>query len=291
MKLIGHLFGCSLLSLLMLTSPLLLPTSLGAAPEAKPLLVLRYRDPATGVHAFTTDQEPARRLPLRFARETVPNSIRFSPSFYLYTQQYGATVPVYRFRAPDGSMLFAANQNERSLLTRRFEQVDPPVFIYDREVEGSSEVFRLANPASGDLVYTTSPDERVYYLSQGWTQLSSLGFAQSTSSSGTGILRDTTVKLEGDDLAHASATLDRGQRIIFEATNAKTAALQAGTILYAERSSTLPLGLVAKIVAVTHDPNGGLEIDTQPVELREAFVEFHIYLHNCPAINRTESVG
>ena len=111
-------------------------------------------------------------------------------------------------------------------------------------------------------------------------QLSSLGYAQSTSSSGTGILRDTTVILEAGDQALVTQTFDRSKEIIFGTTSAKIAALRPGAILYAEKSSVFPLGLVAKVVSVTWTSSGGLEVETQPVELREAFVEFHIFLDN-----------
>ena len=164
---------------------------------AKPLRVSRYRDLLTRTHAFTTDTESQQSLMSSFAREDVPDGITFSPFFYLYTEQHGGTVPIYRFRAPNGSMLFAANQDERgALLKRGLVEVEQPVFIYNRKLEGSSELFRIVNPNDGDVIYTASPEEKDYYLKQGWTPLSSLGFAQSTSSSGTGILRDTTVKFE-----------------------------------------------------------------------------------------------
>ena len=162
---------------------------------AKPLRVLRYQDRVVGLHAFTTDSEAQRRLAPFFTTESVPEGLASSPLFYISTEPYGGTTPIYRFRTADGSMRFAANEAERTaFLARGLEQVDQPVYVYSRKVEGASEIYRLSNPQNGDLIYSTSPDERDYYLKQGWTQQPSLGFTQATSSSGTGILRGTTAR-------------------------------------------------------------------------------------------------
>ena len=250
---------------------------------AKPLRVSRFRNPATRRHVFTTDADTQQLFPSSFVKETVPKSIASSPFFYVYTEHYMSTVPIYQFRAADGSMLFAANQNERrEFLNRGLQETQQPVFVYDHKVEGSSEVLRLMNPQDRETLYTTSPDERDYYANLGWIQLSSLGYTQSTSSSGTGILRDETVKLESEDLALISQSYGRGQRILFSGTNPKITAINVGTILYSERHSVLPLGLVAKVTGTTWTLSGELAIDTSPAELSDAFVEFHIYLDNQP---------
>src|ERR1017187_7658683 len=250
---------------------------------AKPLRVSRFRDPATRRHVYTTDADTQQGFPSSFVKENVPKSIASSPFFYVYTEQHMSTVPIYRFRAEDGSMVFAANQNERrEFLGRGLREIQKPVFVYDHKVEGSSEVLRLMNPRDGETLYTTSPDEQNYYANRGWIRLPSLGYTQSTSSSGTGILRDETIKLESEDLILISQTYGRGQRIFFSGTNPKITAVKVGTILYSERNSVLPLGLIAKVTGMTQTPSGDLAIDTAPAELSDAFAEFHIYLENQP---------
>jgi phosphodiesterase/alkaline phosphatase D-like protein len=178
-------------------------------------------------------------------------------------------------------MLFAATEDERRALSRRgFQEVEQPVYVYNRKVEGSSEIFRIVNPVDGDIVYTTSPEEKDYYVEQGWVQQASLGFTQATSSSGTGILLGTTVKLEADDLRLVSQTEEWGKEIVFSGTNSKIAALAPGAVLYSEESAVLPLGLVAKISTVSRNGLGETQIETVPADLLEAFAEYHIYLDN-----------
>jgi len=250
---------------------------------AKPLQVLRYRDSVIGLHAFTTDREAQRRLPQFFATESVPEGLASSPLFYLSTEPYGGTVPIYRFRAGDGSMRFAANGAERTAFRARgLEEVDQPVYVYSRKVEGASEIYRLSNPKNGDLIYSTSPDERDYYLNQGWTQQPSLGFTQATSSSGTGILRSTTVKLEEADLSLLSKPLEKDGRLVFSGTNAKLAAVTPGTVLYSEKNAMTPNGLVAKVSSISVAPSGTMEIETAQATFAEAFWEYHIFIDNRP---------
>jgi len=173
-----------------------LSAGLAAAAPARPLKVLRFRSLANHTHAFIADTDSQGWPPGLFAGESVPEGLASSPLFYLATEPYAATVPIYRFRAADGSMRLAANDAERAAFRRSgLEEVRQPVYVYAWRVEGASEIYRLSNPQNGDIVYSTSSDERDYYLRQGWIQQPSLGFTQATSSSGTGILRWTTVKL------------------------------------------------------------------------------------------------
>ena len=231
---------------------------------AKSLRVFRYRNARTRAHAFTTELASRQRLPSSFIREDIPESITSSPFLYAYTEQHTSTVPIYRFRAPKSR--FGGSRAAR--------------FIYDRKVEGSSEVFRIVNPRDSDILFTASPEEKNFYRKQAWTHLSSLGFAQSTSSSGTGILRDTTVKLESDDLQLVSPTDKRGQKIVFRATNSKIGSLVPRTIVYSEKKSVFPLGLVAKVRTISQTSAEEIEVETVPAELLEALVEFHLYLEN-----------
>ena len=206
-----------------------------------------------------------------------------SPVFYLYTEPYSFTTAIHRFRGPDNSTVFAANEEERQDLVKRgLQEVDRPVFVYDRQVEGSSEIYRVASPVKGDMVYTTSPDEKDYYLKQGWVQRKSLGFTQAASSSGTGILLASTIKLIGGDLSLISHVEGMGSRIVFSGSNSKIASLSPGKILYSEKSEALPLGLIARVAAVRRNRLGETEIRTEPAELGDAFSEVHINLDNLP---------
>jgi hypothetical protein len=254
-----------------------------AEDVVKPIKVFRYRNLATRAHAFTTDDESQRRLPALYSQEGFPGELASSPLFYVSTEQHGSTVSVYRFRAADGSMRFAANEEERNAFRNRgLQQVDAPVYVYKRQVEGASEIYRLANPQDDDVIYTTSSEERDYYLGRSWTEQPSLGFTQATSSSGTGILRGTTVKLEQDDLSLVLQPVRSGGRPVFSAKNLKFADLTPGTVLYSEKTVQLPLGLVAKVKSVSRGRGGALEIETSPATLADAFEEYHIYIDNRP---------
>jgi uncharacterized repeat protein (TIGR02543 family) len=232
---------------------------------------------------FTTDSELRQRLPASFAEETVPEDVGSSPLFYLSTEPYGTMVRIYQFHAADESMRFAASEFERVLLRNSgLQEVQQAVYVYPHAVEGASEIFRLANPQNGDMLYTTSSEERDYYLKQGWRQQPSLGFTQATSSSGTGILLRTTVKLDDGDLSLLSYPVTKDVKLVFNATNPKLAALTPGAILYSEKNSRLPLGLVAMVKSVSIGFLGMMEIETAPARLADAFEEFHIFIDNRP---------
>jgi hypothetical protein len=272
-------FSLSFLSLAILSATL--PVAMSAQDVAKPLRVFRFRNVATGAHVFTTDPQWDQRLPESLVKEGVPEGLVSSPVFYVFTEQYSSTVPIYRFRAGDGSVLFAATEDERRALSSRgFQEVEEPVYVYSRQVEGSSEIFRIVNPVGEGIIYTTSPEEKDYYVEQGWAQQTSLGFTQATSSSGTGILLKTTVKLEDDDLRLVSQSVEWGKKIVFSGTNSKIAAVAPGTVLYSEKGTALPLGLVAKVSAVSRNGLGETEIETVSADLLEAFAEYHVYLDN-----------
>jgi phosphodiesterase/alkaline phosphatase D-like protein len=258
--------------------------AVSAQGSGKPLKVLRYRDPSSQVHAYVTaaGTEPDQPLQASFVRESVPQGATSSPAFYVYTEQYSATIPIYRFLQQDNSMLFAANDHEREDLIKRGLQELDPVFVYSRQVEGASEIFRVANPANGDIVHTTSPAERDFYLKRGWVQRTSLGYAQATLSSGTGILLPSTIKLDEDDARLIVKVDGWGKRIVFSRANAKIASLEQGSILYSEKSKALRLGLVARVTSISRDESGATEVQTAPVNLLQAFSEVHLYIENKP---------
>src|SRR5207244_3488194 len=114
--------------------------------------VQRYRSLTNRTHVFTTDGQEQRRSPMSFAEEGVPDGLASSPLFYLSTEPYGTMVPIYQFRATDGSMQFAANGFERTALrSKGLQEVQQPLYVYSRQVEGASEVYRLFNLRNGDM--------------------------------------------------------------------------------------------------------------------------------------------
>jgi hypothetical protein len=178
---------------------------------------------------------------MSFAEEGVPEGLVSSPLFYLSTEPYGMMVPVYQFRATDGSMQFAANEMEMAAFRGTgLPEVQQRVYVYSRKVEGASEIYRLFNPRNGDTLYTTSSDERDYCIQQGWMRQPSLGFTQATSSSGTGILRETTVKLDEADLSLLSEAVKKNGKLVFSNINSKFSSgrKRDGALLREERLAT-----------------------------------------------------
>ncbi|HLK61907.1 MAG TPA: hypothetical protein VKU19_00610 [Bryobacteraceae bacterium] len=278
-------FKCKLLSIvsILLVLPATSTIAVAADGVAKPLTVFRYRNLTTQMHAFTTEPESRHPLSAAFLQEAISGQMASSPLFYLYTEPYTSTIAIHRFQAVDGSMTFAANEQERQeFLQRGLQELDDPVFVYNRKVEGATEVYRVDNPSNQDIIYTTSLEEKNYYLKRGWSQKASLGYTQAASSTGTGILLDATVKLETDDLSRISSVENWGRRMVFSGANDKVAGLAVGQILYAEHSNVLPLGLVAKVTSVTRNAFGETEVQTEPAQLSDAFSEVHLYVANHP---------
>lgn len=263
-------------------SMLLLASGLIAADPARPVKIARYRNVNNRMHAFALDRD-ATGIKEAFTRESIPLGLASSPEFHLFTEAYAGTKPIHAFRTPDGSLRLAANEGERlGLRINGFEELAGPFYVYADPVEGTSEIFRLYNPQNGDLVYTTSMEERDYYLGQAWRQDSSLGFTQATSSSGTGILRPTTVKFDSTDASLLAQPVGNDGKLIFSSFNPKFANLAPGTVLYSEKTPLLPIGLVAKVASISTADAGGLEIATTPASLADAFLEFHIFIENQP---------
>jgi len=252
-----------------------------AAQTAKPLKVLRYRNTETGAHIYSINSDAKQLVPEGYTLETGDSIANDSPFFYLYTEQYGDSKPVYRLLDSSGAMAFAADEDERRTLLRRgLVEMTDPVYVYKTKVEGSSEIYRIANVKNKDVVYTTSNQERDYYLKRGWLQMPSLGFTQSSSSSGTGILRAGTIKLVDSDTGLVTKSDLHGERVTFATTSPNIAAVRPGTVLYAEKSAKFPLGLVSKVLNTATLDSGGMEIVTQRASLKEAFEELHIFLDN-----------
>jgi len=282
---------------------LLLPSgALAQAPKAdppRPVKVLRHFDSANQIHAFTTIEDGGSSLPASFQRESMAEGTPDSPFFYLATMQYPGTVPLYRFRAADGSQRFVRSGEERAALRGKgLEEIARPVFVYSKPVEGASEIFRLANPLNGDLLYTTSQSEKGYLTGQGWSLQSSLGYTQSTSSGGTGILWPSTVKLEDADLGLLASPAGDGSRLEFASMNDKLAKLAAGTMLYApveigrdeKGRKFLRPGFMRKVTSVVRK-GAGLVVATSQAEYKDLFHDVHLFLDNRPVAFHKEHPG
>jgi len=254
---------------------------LAAVQTGIPLKVLRYRNMETGAHIYTIKSDAKQLIPEGYTLETRDHIASDSPFFYLYTEQYSNSKPVYRLLDSTGAMAFAADEDERkTFLHRGMVETTGPVYVYKTKVEGSSEIYRVGNLKNNDVVYTTSNQERDYYLKRGWLQMPSLGFTQSSSSSGTGILRAGTIKLEDADTGLVTKSDLHGESITFGATSPNIDAIRPGTILYAEKCAKFPLGLVSKVLTTARFDTGGMEVVTQRASLKEAFDELHIFLDN-----------
>jgi hypothetical protein len=96
-----------------------------------PLKVLRYRNITTGAHAFTTDPKGKQSLPGAYSQETGNHLTSDSPFFYLYTEKYGESVPIYRFQDSNGAMTLVASEEERKMMSLRgLREVAEPVYVY-----------------------------------------------------------------------------------------------------------------------------------------------------------------
>ena len=275
--------------LLMLLSLSALASAQKAQPT-RPVKVLRYFDPANNVHAMTTDDDKESTIRGTFQRESTLEGTPESPFFYLSTMEFPGTMPLYRFRAPDGSQRFVSKPEERAVLhAQGLQEIAKPVYVYNRAVEGASEIFRLENHEKGDLLYTTSSVEKTYLIERGWTQLSSLGYTQSTSSSGTGILWPTTVKLEDADLALLASPPHDGSSLVFTSVNEKLAKVAVGTMLYApvkigldaKGEMLLREGIMRRVTSVTRT-GSGMVVETAQAKYRDIFHDVHLFLDSRP---------
>jgi hypothetical protein len=247
----------------------------------KPLKVLRYRNTETGAHMYSIDSDAKQPIPEGYTPETGDRIASDSPFFYFYTEQYGNSKPVYLLLDSTGAMAFAADENERRTFLRRgLVEIADPVYVYKTKVEGSSEIYRVLNTKNNDVVYTTSNQELDYYLKRGWLRMQSLGFTQSSSSSGTGILRAGVIKLDDVDTGLVAKSDLHGERVTFSATSPNIAAIRPGSVVYAEKGAKFPLGLVSKVLDTSTLDAGGMEVVTQRLSLSEAFDELHIFLDN-----------
>ena len=247
--------------------------------------ILRYRNQSTGEHIFISPQTAGVVSDYsNYFLEKSKYFLRDNPHFYLLSNMDNGTIPVVLMK----SIL----TNKIILSSSVFEQekleengcVNSGIigFIYSDPWEGASEVYRLKNEISGDYVYTTSIEERSYYLQIAeWRAVESLGYTQSFSSIGIGKLKPNVTKIERSKLNQA--ILDNCENQIFIPTQYEDESVRVGSILYAEKSPLRPYGYVKKVKFINHI-SGGIYLNMSDVSLLEAFDELHIFVDKFPLI-------
>lgn len=242
-----------------------------------PVLVVRqtYGDNVR----FATSAAAATHLSSDTSSSRSHTALSERPMFYLFTTAYRGTIPVAQFRDLRGQLHFATDQNEIARRRRDgLEEADDRLFIYAQQVEGASELFCLRDPATDAEVYTVDPAEKALYLRAGWTALPSLGWTQAVDSSGVGILKESTLVLEAPEVAALSAVNESGRELVFDRTTEVLSVLKSGSVIYAEKSTALPSGLVHRVDSVLPTGTGGILLQVTPVPLGEAFEEVHLYI-------------
>lgn len=257
-------------------------------PASRPLRVDRFVHSDSGKHVFMLNGgldgvgRPATAAAFSDSLKAEPEEPASFDSrvFYVYPEHFTGTIPISVFETPEGGVAFARNDTERqALVANGASDTGHDVYVYAARVEGASEVFRLRRDS--DTMYTTSRREREQLLSQGWQAAPSLGWAQSDSSSGTGILLPTTVKLDEAALSQVTAASLDGATLVFPASDSFASSLRPDQVLYAERSNILPFGLVARVADVRHT-GFDIQVLTTPAELTDAFSEVHLFVDGKP---------
>ncbi len=65
---------------------------------------------------------------------------------------------------------YSSDEDEiKNLIASGWEQLQRDGYIYETQVEGTSEVYHLYNENTGEGIYTTSPDEKKYWLNPALT--------------------------------------------------------------------------------------------------------------------------
>jgi hypothetical protein len=255
-------------------------TARASAEEPPPVQVTRHATTRGISFAVSPVGGPAYRSAFAADAVEVGSSV---PAFYLFQTAYHGTIPVAQFIDPTGRLQLVTSRSE--IEARRYEaqpEAGPELFVFDQPVEGAAELFRLRNLASNEEFYTVDSSERAALINDGWTAMPSLGWTQPIDSTGVGILKATTLKLEKPELDALASVRDFGRELTFAHTNEVIAALQPGTIIYAEKSEALPLGLVHRVDWVVPTGDGGQIVATSPVELTQAFDEVHLFLAGAP---------
>ena len=273
-----------LISSIVVTIALAFEQHAAEADLQAPVRILRHTAGTKAVFRLPHDAKAMRRTGLAAESQVAAAAEEAGvPSFYLFPTQYRGTVPVTQFVDEAGYVNFATATADVDELRRRgLYELDQPLYIYARPLEGASELFRLQDPATGSELYTVDATERSQRLAEGWKPLPSLGWTQAIDSTGVGILAPATIKLAAPELEALTAVREFGRELTFGYTNEKIASLEAGSIVYAEKSDALPLGLVHRVDWVTPAGDGGVIVAMSPVDLNEAFEEIHLFLQGAP---------
>ena len=219
------------------------------ALKTKPFL--RFRNPYTGEHFFQINgKEISHILQRGYQKESSPELLD-SPIFYVYSEQYQKTIPIYEMQRSDiEPPRFITDSRERAeMISSGWLDCGILGYLYEVPVEGVSEIYRIMNQITGDMVYTSSTEEKNFYVEEmNWTLMPSLGFAQSMSSIGTGILAPTTIKIETCDTHDILEYNEEEGSIVISASNKKMAGINPGQILYSEKNvDGFPYGIVKKV--------------------------------------------
>lgn len=255
-----------------------------AESELQPVRVVRYGAGAEVVFRLP-DNAAATVLADRHAASHASEATEDAtiPAFYLFRTQHQGTIPVAQFVDGKGHLtLVTAPADVDEFRRRGLHESDQPLFVYAEPLEGASELFRLQDPVSGSEIYTVDPVERSHHLAEGWKSLPSLGWTQAIDSTGVGILKPTTIKLKAPELEALKSVREFGRELTFAYTNEVIAALQPGSIVYAEKSEALPLGLVHRVDWVAPASGGGVILGMSTVDLIQAFEEVHLFLQGAP---------
>jgi len=249
--------------------------------------IQRWYSKKAGIHSFDLSAESNSRLITNgYEKETAPPDLYDSPFFYLYKSPLTGTIPVYEVYSSiiDQKRLVTDKDELNDFLSSGCVTYKIIGYIYKNKVEGATEIFYITNPQNGDVIYTTSKLEKDYYIKfKGWTQNKSLGYTQSFSSIGTGILSSNVIKLTEDELRCLKVNFVRPNLLIFENADSKIKSIRPGNILYAEKSSVFPFGILNKVVCID-DSNGMRAIQIEKANIEDAFEELHLYVDDRPLI-------
>jgi hypothetical protein len=251
------------------------------ALKTKPFL--RFRNPYTGEHYFQIKEKDISHILQRGYQEESSPELLNSPIFYIYSEQYQKTIPIYEMQRSDiEPPRFITDSRERTeMIASGWLECGIVGYLYEIPVEGVSEIYRVMNQITGDTVYTSSTEEKNFYVEKmNWTLMPSLGFAQSMSSIGAGILAPTTIKIETRDMRDILEFNEEEGSIVISASNKKMAGIKPGQILYSEKNvDGFPYGIVKKVTAV-NEIEGKKIAKIVPASLEEAFNELHIFVEN-----------
>ncbi len=127
--------------------------------------VYRFYNLTTGDHFYTSSQVEA---------DTLNGNKKYGyksegVAFYAFSTQVADSSPVYRFyNSTTGDHFYTISEDEKNSLINNSQSgyaYEGVVFYaYASQINGSSPVYRLYNPSTGDHFYTISLTEKNYYI-------------------------------------------------------------------------------------------------------------------------------